>query len=29
MNHPLLQKVLDEFSGAQLVEIKPRIDKSR
>ena len=29
MNHPILQKVLDEFSGAQLVEIKPRIDKSR
>jgi DNA polymerase-3 subunit gamma/tau len=29
MNHPLLQKVLDEFSGAQLVEIKTRIDKSR
>ena len=29
MNHPLLQKVLDEFSGAQLVEIKLRIDKSR
>ncbi len=29
MNHPLLQKVLDEFSGARLVEIKPRIDKSR
>jgi DNA polymerase III subunit gamma/tau len=29
MNHPLLQKVLDEFSGAQLIEIKPRIDKSR
>jgi DNA polymerase-3 subunit gamma/tau len=29
MNHPILQKVLDEFSGAQLVEIKPIIDKSR
>ena len=29
MNHPILQKVLDEFSGAELVEIKPRIDKSR
>ncbi len=29
MNHPILQKVLDEFSGAQLVEIKPRTDKSR
>jgi DNA polymerase III subunit gamma/tau len=29
MNHPILQKVLDEFSGAELVEIKPIIDKSR
>ncbi len=29
MNHPILQKVLDEFSGAQFVEIKPLIDKSR
>ena len=27
MNSPLLQKVLDEFEGAQLVEIKPKIDK--
>lgn len=23
MNHPLLQKVLDEFAGAEIVEIKP------
>ena len=29
MNHPILQKVLDEFSDAQIVEIKPRTDKSR
>jgi DNA polymerase-3 subunit gamma/tau len=29
MNHPILQKVLDEFSGAELIEIKPRTDKSR
>ena len=29
MNHPLLQKVLDEFSGAQLVEIKPRTDQKQ
>jgi len=27
MNSPLLQKVLDEFEGAQLVEIRPKIDK--
>lgn len=25
MNHPLLQKVLDEFAGAEIVEIKPLI----
>jgi DNA polymerase-3 subunit gamma/tau len=29
MNHPILQKVLDEFSGAELVEIKPRTDKKQ
>ena len=29
MNHPILQKVLDEFSGAQLVEIKPRTDQKQ
>jgi DNA polymerase-3 subunit gamma/tau len=27
MNSPLLQKVLDVFEGAQLMEIKPKIDK--
>ncbi len=27
VNSPLLQKVLDEFEGAQLVEIKPRTDR--
>ena len=29
MNHPILQKVLDEFSDAQIVEIKPLIDKKQ
>ena len=29
MNHPILQKVLDEFSDAQIVEIKPRTDKKQ
>ena len=29
INHPLLQKVMDEFTGAEIVEIKTRIDKSR
>jgi DNA polymerase-3 subunit gamma/tau len=29
MNHPILQKVLDEFSDAQIVEIKQRIDKKQ
>jgi DNA polymerase-3 subunit gamma/tau len=27
MNHPLLQKVMDEFSGAEIIEIKTRTDK--
>jgi hypothetical protein len=27
VSSPLLQKVLDEFDGAQLVEIKPRTDR--
>jgi len=29
MNNPILQKVLDEFSDAQIVEIKPRIDQKQ
>jgi DNA polymerase III subunit gamma/tau len=29
MNHPLLQKVLDEFAGAEIVDIKTRTDKKR
>ena len=29
MNHPLLQKVLSEFAGAEIIEIKARTDKSR
>jgi DNA polymerase-3 subunit gamma/tau len=29
MNHPLLQKVLDEFPGADVIEIKARTDKAR
>jgi hypothetical protein len=29
INHPLLQKVMDEFTGAEIVEIKTRIDKPR
>jgi len=29
MNHPILQKVLDEFSDAQIVEIKPRTDQKQ
>ena len=29
MNSPLLQKVLDEFEGAQLVEIKPKVDNKK
>jgi DNA polymerase III subunit gamma/tau len=28
MNNPLLQKVLDEVDGAEIVEIKTRVDKS-
>ena len=27
INHPLLQKVMDEFSGAQVIEIKARVDE--
>jgi hypothetical protein len=27
MNHPLLQKVMDEFAGAEIVEIKARTEK--
>jgi DNA polymerase-3 subunit gamma/tau len=29
INHPLLQKVMDEFAGAEVIEIKARKDKSR
>ena len=29
INHPLLQKVMDEFAGAEVIEIKARTDKSR
>ncbi|MEI6609791.1 MAG: DNA polymerase III subunit gamma/tau [Deltaproteobacteria bacterium] len=29
MNHPILQKVLDEFSDAQIVEIKPLTDQKQ
>jgi DNA polymerase III subunit gamma/tau len=29
MNSPLLQKVMDEFAGAEIVEIKARTEKSR
>ena len=29
INHPLLQKVMNEFSGAEVIEIKARTDKSR
>jgi DNA polymerase-3 subunit gamma/tau len=29
MNDPLLQKVMDEFTGAEIVEIKARTEKSR
>jgi DNA polymerase-3 subunit gamma/tau len=29
MNNPLLQKVMDEFAGAEIVEIKARTEKSR
>ncbi len=29
MNHPLLQKVLDEFAGAEIVDIKTRIEKKQ
>ena len=29
MNHPLLQKVLDEFAGAEIVEIKTRTEKKQ
>lgn len=29
MNHPLLQKVLDEFAGAEIVDIKARTDKKQ
>jgi DNA polymerase-3 subunit gamma/tau len=27
INHPLLQKVMDEFAGAEVIEIKARTDK--
>ena len=29
INHPLLQKVMDEFAGAEVIEIKARTDKPR
>ena len=29
INHPLLQKVMNEFTGAEVIEIKARTDKSR
>jgi DNA polymerase-3 subunit gamma/tau len=29
MNHPLLQKVLDEFAGAEIVDIKTRTEKKQ
>ena len=29
LNNPLLQKVMDEFAGAEIVEIKTRAEKSR
>lgn len=29
MNHPLLQKVLNEFAGAEIVDIKTRVEKKQ